>query len=169
MSSTTRLVKTVCQLAYDARDYASLNSSISTLSKKHGQLKGAVQAMVELSIDWLDEIKQRDGVEKWLELVETLRAVTEGKVHEPTFPPHPKEPDYLHVDLPRNSPSSRDAPPLEIPRTTRRFSQCENPEGIFTNCLRSPFRPTSRNVLLDGTEREDRVHPRADASVDFSS
>ena len=29
---------------------------------------------------WLDEIKQRDGVDKWLELVETLRTVTEGKV-----------------------------------------------------------------------------------------
>jgi len=31
-------------------------------------------------MSWLDEIKQRDGVEKWLELIETLRAVTEGKV-----------------------------------------------------------------------------------------
>jgi len=80
LSSTTRLVKAVCQLAYDARDYVLLNSGINTLSKKHGQLKGAVQAMVELSIGWLDEIKQQDGTEKWLELVETLRAVTEGKV-----------------------------------------------------------------------------------------
>lgn len=80
LSSTTKLVKTICQLTYDARNYALLNSSINTLSKKHGQLKGAVQAMVELSIGWLDEIKQRDGVEKWLELVETLRAVTEGKI-----------------------------------------------------------------------------------------
>ena len=89
MSSTTRLVKTVCQLTYDARDYALLNSSINTLSKKHGQLKGAVQAMVELSIEWLDEIKQRDGVEKWLELVETLRAVTEGKVRYPVLLSYP--------------------------------------------------------------------------------
>ena len=31
-------------------------------------------------MSWLDEIKQRDGVEKWLELIETLRTVTEGKV-----------------------------------------------------------------------------------------
>ncbi|KAF9777438.1 hypothetical protein BJ322DRAFT_1102336 [Thelephora terrestris] len=80
LSSTTRLVKTICQLTYDARDYALLNSSINTLSKKHGQLKSAVQAMVELTIEWLDEIKQRDGVEKWLELVETLRTITEGKI-----------------------------------------------------------------------------------------
>ena len=52
----------------------------TVLSKKHGQLKGAAQAMVEQSMGWLDEIRQRDGVEKWLELVETLRSVTEGKV-----------------------------------------------------------------------------------------
>ena len=93
MSSTTRLVKTICQLTYDARDYVQLNSSINTLSKKHGQLKGAVQAMVELSIEWLDEIKKRDGIEKWLELVETLRVVTEGKVRWTLIPLHPKEPE----------------------------------------------------------------------------
>ena len=97
MSSTTKLVKTICQLTYDARDYASLNSSINALSKKHGQLKGAVQGMVELSIGWLDEIKEQDGVEKWLELVETLRAVTEGKVHSPVFLLHSKPPNtYIH-------------------------------------------------------------------------
>ena len=36
--------------------------------------------MVELAISWLDDVKQRDGTEKWLELIETLRTVTEGKV-----------------------------------------------------------------------------------------
>ena len=80
MKSTTRLVKIILELEYNARDYAQLNSSINALSKKHGQLKGAIQAMVELAMSWLDEIKQRDGVEKWLEVVETLRSVTEGKV-----------------------------------------------------------------------------------------
>lgn len=74
-----------------------LNSSINILSKKHGQLKGAVQAMVELSIEWLDEIKQRDGVEKWLELVETLRVVTEGKVHCPTLSLRPDSPERLRA------------------------------------------------------------------------
>jgi len=73
-------VRAIVELEYHARDYAQLNSSISVLSKKHGQLKGAIQAMVELAMSWLDEIKQRDGIEKWLELVETLRTVTEGKL-----------------------------------------------------------------------------------------
>lgn len=67
-------------MSYDARDYTLLNTNIQVLSKKHGQLKGAIQAMVELAMTWLDEIKEREGTEKWLELVETLRSVTEGKV-----------------------------------------------------------------------------------------
>jgi hypothetical protein len=36
--------------------------------------------MVEQTMGWLAEIRERDGEEKWLELIETLRAVTEGKV-----------------------------------------------------------------------------------------
>lgn len=70
----------MAELCYEARDYPLLNSSISILSKKHGQLKGVVQALVEQAIGWLEEIKAREGVSKWLELVETLRTITEGKV-----------------------------------------------------------------------------------------
>lgn len=80
LKSTTRLVKDISQLSYNARNYELLNSGIQTLSKKHGQLKVAIQEMVEQAIGWLDEIKKRDGQEKWLQLIETLRTVTEGKV-----------------------------------------------------------------------------------------
>ena len=73
-------MKAAVQHSYDARDYTLLNTTINVLSKKHGQLKAAVQAIVELAISWLPEIKERDGLEKWLELLETLRGVTEGKV-----------------------------------------------------------------------------------------
>jgi len=78
--STTRIATTVSQLAYDARDYTQLNANISLLSKKHGQLKSVIQSIVELSMGWLEEIRSNDGLEKWLELVETLRQVTEGKI-----------------------------------------------------------------------------------------
>lgn len=80
LNSTTRLVKEICQLSYDARNYTLLNHDIQLLSKKHGQLKAAIQTMVEQAMEWLPEIKEREGVEKWLELMETLRSVTEGKV-----------------------------------------------------------------------------------------
>jgi 26S proteasome regulatory subunit N5 len=80
LASTTRLIKAAIERCYEARDYDLLNSSITVLSKKHGQLKVAIQAMVEQVMGWLDEIKKREGTEKWLQLVETLRGVTEGKV-----------------------------------------------------------------------------------------
>jgi len=80
LASTTRLAKAVADRCYEARDYDLLNSSVTLLSKKHGQLKGAIQALVEQTMGWLEEIKKREGIEKWLQLVETLRGVTEGKV-----------------------------------------------------------------------------------------
>ncbi|KAI0314771.1 PCI domain-containing protein [Amylostereum chailletii] len=80
LKSTTRLVTGIIELAYNTRDYVQLNSSIHALSKKHGQLKAAAQAMVELAMTWLEDVRQREGLEKWLELVETLRSVTEGKI-----------------------------------------------------------------------------------------
>ena len=65
---------------YEARDLQALNSNILLLSKKHGQFKVTIQSLVEQSMGWLDEVRSRDGLEKWLELVDTLRQVTEGKV-----------------------------------------------------------------------------------------
>ncbi|EIW86896.1 26S proteasome non-ATPase regulatory subunit 12 [Coniophora puteana RWD-64-598 SS2] len=80
LASTTRLAKAALQHCYDARDYVQLNATLNLLSKKHGQLKVVIQELVEQAIGWLPEIKQRDGIEKWLELVETLRTITEGKI-----------------------------------------------------------------------------------------
>ncbi|KAI0095120.1 26S proteasome non-ATPase regulatory subunit 12 [Irpex rosettiformis] len=80
LPSTTRLVKEISQLAYDSRNYPLLNHNIQLLSKKHGQLKAAIQGLVELVMGWLQEIKEQDGIERWLELIETLRTVTEGKI-----------------------------------------------------------------------------------------
>jgi 26S proteasome regulatory subunit N5 len=80
VSSTTKLAKTAVQFCYDARDYELLNSTILLLSKKHGQLKTTIQEFVELAISWLDEIKKAEGEAKWLQLIETLRTVTEGKI-----------------------------------------------------------------------------------------
>ncbi|EGO04343.1 hypothetical protein SERLA73DRAFT_173737 [Serpula lacrymans var. lacrymans S7.3] len=80
LTSTMRLANTIVQQCYEARDYSQLNASISLLSKKHGQLKGVVQSIVEIAMGWLIDIKEREGTERWLKLVEILRAVTEGKI-----------------------------------------------------------------------------------------
>jgi 26S proteasome regulatory subunit N5 len=57
------------------------------MSKKHGQLKEAVVRMVDESMTWLPELKERkdqgefkNGKDRWLELLNTLRDITEGKV-----------------------------------------------------------------------------------------
>ncbi|KAH9948172.1 PCI-domain-containing protein [Amylocystis lapponica] len=79
-ASTTRLAKEVVELCYAARNYTLLNSSINTLSKRHGQLKVVIQGIVEQAMGWLEEIRKREGDAKWLELIETLRTVTDGKI-----------------------------------------------------------------------------------------
>lgn len=81
MKSTTRLAQEASELCYKARDLKLLNSNISTLSKKHGQLKATIQALVEQAMGWLEDIRKKEGTEKWLELIETLRTVTDGKVY----------------------------------------------------------------------------------------
>lgn len=67
-------------ILYKAKDYDGLNLNVTTLSKKHGQLKEPVKAMVEEAAAWLEAVKTDAGEERWLELLQTLRAVTEGKV-----------------------------------------------------------------------------------------
>ena len=47
------------------------------LSKKHGQLKQAITKMVQVVMGFLDETP---SVEVKLNVIETLRTVTEGKV-----------------------------------------------------------------------------------------
>ena len=80
MNSTTRLVKEASELCYKAGNLDLLNSNIISLAKKHGQLKAVIQSLVEQAIGWLEEIRKSAGTEKWLQLIETLRNVTEGKV-----------------------------------------------------------------------------------------
>lgn len=73
-------MKAIVEYYYKAQDFPGLNETISVLSKKHGQLKNVIQELVELVIAWLPDVKTKNGNEKWLELLETLRVVTEGKV-----------------------------------------------------------------------------------------
>jgi 26S proteasome regulatory subunit N5 len=80
--STKRILVKVVQLASQSNEWQVLNDQILAFTKKHGQLKAAVQGMVEecwgllKGKDWVAEGK----VEQRGELIETLRVVTEGKV-----------------------------------------------------------------------------------------
>lgn len=90
MSSTSTLLVLLVRLLWQQRDLDLLNSQLTLMSKKHGQLKEAVVRMVDEAMTFLPELKkQKDagefgaGKDRWLELVQTLRAITEGKVGRP--------------------------------------------------------------------------------------
>jgi len=84
MSSTSTLLTLLARLCYQSGNLDLLNSQLTILSKKHGQLKEAVVRMVDEAMTWLPELKEKRGKEagkdRWLELVKTLRDITEGKV-----------------------------------------------------------------------------------------
>lgn len=64
-----------------------LNSTLQTYSKKHGQLKEAVVRMVDQAMTYLPGLQAQQGAVaggdklRWLELLETLRDITEGKIY----------------------------------------------------------------------------------------
>jgi 26S proteasome regulatory subunit N5 len=87
MASTSTLLVLVTRLCWEQRNLDLLNSTLTVMSKKHGQLKEAVVRMVDEAMKWLpelraakDEGKYHGGKDEWLTLLTTLRDITDGKV-----------------------------------------------------------------------------------------
>ncbi|KAJ1929964.1 proteasome regulatory particle subunit [Tieghemiomyces parasiticus] len=78
VESTSRLLVVLVRLCYEAGDWKLVNDYVNLLSKKHGQLKKAIGAMVGEAMTFLDHAPSE---EIKLELIDTLRAVTEGKMY----------------------------------------------------------------------------------------
>lgn len=78
LASSTRVLKKFIQLSLEAQDWKLMQENIVMLSKKHGQLKQAITMMIQESMECLD--KTPDMKTK-LELIDTLRTVTDGKVY----------------------------------------------------------------------------------------
>jgi 26S proteasome regulatory subunit N5 len=88
MPSTASLLTLLVTLCWDAGDLDALNAQLTIMSKKHGQLKEAVVRMVDTATPWLADLKaKRDagaykgGKDRWLELLTTIRDITEGKIY----------------------------------------------------------------------------------------
>mmetsp|Transcript_30634 Transcript_30634/g.79550 ORF Transcript_30634/g.79550 Transcript_30634/m.79550 type:complete len:442 (-) Transcript_30634:384-1709(-) len=77
MSGTTELVVAMVEFCWEAKDLPRLSETIVMLSKRRAQIKEAVAQMVRKGMEFLDELKEED---KQLALIETLRAVSEGKM-----------------------------------------------------------------------------------------
>jgi len=78
IAGTTELAVCMVELCHEAGDHAQLNETISLLAKRRAQLKEAVAAVVRKACEY---VEAEADAEKKLKLIETLRAVSEGKMH----------------------------------------------------------------------------------------
>lgn len=87
MPSTASLLTLLVHLCWEAGDLDALNTQLTLMSKKHGQLKEAVVRMVDEAMPYLDTLGERKKAgefkdkDRWLELLNTLRDITEGKIY----------------------------------------------------------------------------------------
>ncbi|KAK8698291.1 hypothetical protein V6N13_114416 [Hibiscus sabdariffa] len=78
VAATKKAVTEILQLCFEAKDWKSLNEQIVNLSKKRGQLKQAVTAMVQQAMQYID---QTPDLETRIELIKTLNSVSAGKIY----------------------------------------------------------------------------------------
>lgn len=78
VAGTKKAVTDIIQLCFQARAWKTLNDQILLLSKRRGQLKQAVTAMVQQAMQYIDEAPD---VETQVELIKTLNSVSAGKIY----------------------------------------------------------------------------------------
>lgn len=78
LPSTSRLLTTVITICKDAQDWDLLQEQLTSLSKKHGQLRQAITKMVQTVMKYLGSAPSK---EVCLATLETIRTVTEGKIY----------------------------------------------------------------------------------------
>ncbi|KAJ6774915.1 26S PROTEASOME NON-ATPASE REGULATORY SUBUNIT 12/COP9 SIGNALOSOME COMPLEX SUBUNIT 4, partial [Salix purpurea] len=78
VAGTKKAVTEILHLCFEAKDWKSLNDQIVLLSKKRGQLKQAVTAMVQQAMQYIDETPDLDTR---IELIKTLNSVSAGKIY----------------------------------------------------------------------------------------
>lgn len=80
MASTRRILVGICQLAFDAKNWDTLNEQIQALPKRRGQFKQAVTSMVQKCCEFVEKLAQSNKEEE-LRMINTLRNVTAGKIY----------------------------------------------------------------------------------------
>lgn len=79
VSSKEVLAKIVDLLATKGK-WEDLNEQLTTLSKKHGQLKLSIQFMVQRFIHYLNDPETKIDLDTKIKAIETIRTVTENKI-----------------------------------------------------------------------------------------
>jgi|EP01043_Picozoa_sp_COSAG02_P011634 26S proteasome regulatory subunit N5 len=77
LSPTRKACLAILDLCDELKDWSALNQNVLIISKRRAQLKQVIKECVEKAMVFLD--KETD-VDKRLELLDTLRSVTEGKI-----------------------------------------------------------------------------------------
>ncbi|XP_019463312.1 PREDICTED: 26S proteasome non-ATPase regulatory subunit 12 homolog A-like [Lupinus angustifolius] len=78
VAGTRKAATDILKLCFEARAWKTLNDQIILLSKRRGQLKQAVTAMVQQAMQYIDETPD---VETRIELIKTLNSVSAGKIY----------------------------------------------------------------------------------------
>ncbi|XP_074280680.1 26S proteasome non-ATPase regulatory subunit 12 homolog A-like [Silene latifolia] len=78
VAETKKAVCSILSLCFEARSWKMLNDQIVLLSKRRGQLKQAVTAMVQQAMQYID---QTPDLETRIELIKTLNTVSAGKIY----------------------------------------------------------------------------------------
>ncbi|KAJ3217580.1 26S proteasome non-ATPase regulatory subunit 12 [Dinochytrium kinnereticum] len=77
VASNTRILLSIINISFDAKDWKGLGERITLLAKKHGLLKTAVTKMIQEAMTFIERIQD---METKLQLIATLRTVTDGKI-----------------------------------------------------------------------------------------
>ncbi|KAG7011145.1 26S proteasome non-ATPase regulatory subunit 12-like A [Cucurbita argyrosperma subsp. argyrosperma] len=78
VAGTKKAATDILQLCFDAKAWSTLNDQIVLLSKRRGQLKQAVTAMVQQAMQYIDETPD---IETKIQLITTLNNVSAGKIY----------------------------------------------------------------------------------------
>ncbi|GAB6033295.1 proteasome regulatory particle subunit [Chamberlinius hualienensis] len=76
--STSRILVTIVQLCFQCKDWNALYENVALLSKRRSQIKMAVTKMVQECCTYVDQMPDKENT---LKLIETLQAVTAGKIY----------------------------------------------------------------------------------------
>lgn len=77
LSSTSRLLVLIVQLCKNANEWTLMCEQVQLMSKRHGQLKESIVAMIQEAIKTLD---MTPNITIKLECIKSLRSITEGKI-----------------------------------------------------------------------------------------
>jgi len=75
--STSKICVEIVKLCYEARNFDLLNEKLVLISKRRGQLRPAIRAIVQESMTYLDKITD---MKTKLALIDTLRTISDGKI-----------------------------------------------------------------------------------------